>query len=368
MRTTSLIGCAVLLLLSACSGGDPSTPASHDDAGPMPSAKDGGVQGDAKAPDASKAVDAAPACDVGGVGALAKVYTTDHQYEPRKLQAYNGVLYWATADEYDPSKGNSQVNAYVISQDRFFFIWSGFTPASLNVNAFGIYFTDFNLQHYDLSGGNGTSYSTISGYYPVLRTDGGYEVAFGSAVDHSDNKLYWTDVAGQWDSVHGLVGPFTEFMAADDTNLYFVTFSEPTAGPKEMDVGRANRKLDMSSVVGLGMAEDQEPSGFAIDASSVFVATKGTGASLAVSPKAGGSWTDLVLESGLENLVVGTTYVYFTDATGRLRRVMKDGSKPSEVVFTPCGRVTTVTMVGDTAYFIESTFVGTNGMLIWSVK
>jgi hypothetical protein len=366
MRTTAVIGCALFLLLSACSGGDPSAPSTSD---PVPAPiKDAGVVGDAKASDSSKDADAAPTCDLSGAGTLTKVYSATSQHYPSKLQAYNGILYWATADAYDPSKGSSQVNAYVLAQDRFFSIYSGFTPASLNVNAYGVYFTDFNLQHYDLNGGNGKSYSTISGYYPVLRTDGGYEIAFGTATDHSDNTLYWTDFDGQWDAVHGLVGPLTEFVAADDSNAYFVTFSAPTNGPKETDVARADRKLDVSSIVAMGSAQNQEPTGFAIDSTSIYVATKGTGASLAVAPKTGGNWTDLVVEGGLENLAPATSYLYFTDANGRLRRVAKDGSKASEVVFSPCGRVETVTTVGDTAYFIQSMEDAKNSMVIWSVK
>jgi hypothetical protein len=366
MRTTSAIVSALFLLLPACSGGDP-TP-SNDNPIPVPTPKDGGTVGDAKAPDASKDADAAPTCDLPGAGTLTKLSATKSQHYPDKLQAYNGILYWATADAYDTSNGDSQVSAYVLAQDRYFSIYSGFTPASLNVNAYGVYFTDFNLQHYDLNGGNGKSYSTISGYYPVLRTDGGYEVSFGTATDHSDNELYWTDFDGQWDSVHGLVGPFTQFVAADDSNVYFLMFGEPTNGPKETDLYRADRKLDLNSAAGLSIFPDQEPTGFAIDSTSAYVATKGSTASLGVMPKTGGNWTDLVVEAGIENLATTTTYVYFTDAGGRLRRVAKDGTKPAELVFSPCGRVETVTTVGDTAYFIQSLEDTKNSIVIWSVK
>jgi len=47
---------------------------------------------------------------------------------------------------------------------------------------------------------------------------------------------------------------------------------------------------------------------------------------------------------------------------------MKDGSKPAELVFTPCGRVETVTTVGDTAYFIQSLEDSKDSVVVWSVK
>lgn len=110
MRTNSLLGCSLLLLLAACAGGDPSTPSSNDAAPPIPAPKgDAGVAADANASDASK-TDATPTCvDVPGVGTLTKVSSTDRQYMPRKLQAYNGVLYWATADEYETTSCRSTV-------------------------------------------------------------------------------------------------------------------------------------------------------------------------------------------------------------------------------------------------------------------
>ena len=370
MRTTSIIGCAVLLLSSACSGGDPTPPSNNDHPIPPPAHDDAGAVGDAKAPDANKDADAAPTCDLPGTGTPTKLYSAMFQDMPSNLQAYNGILYWASTDENDNS---GAVNAYVLSQNRYFSMYSAMSLRSLNVDAYGVYFTDFaaiTMNHYDLNGGNFTALSTVSGNYPLLRTDGGYEFFAGTAADHSDNELYLTDSSGQWDLNHGLKGPFTEFVAADDSNAYFLTFAEPTNASKEIDLYRADRKLDLTSEVGIVGFQDVEPTGFAIDSTTVYVAAKGTDASLGKIPKTGSwtDWTDLVVEGGLENLAVGTTYVYFTDAGGRLRRVAKDGSKPAEVVFTPCGRVETVTTVGDTAYFIQSLEDSKNDIVVWSVK
>ena len=370
MRSPIALATSALLLLAACSDapsdGPPAAqdPSATTDAGRKPPVDAGSPSPEAgTAPDASK-----PSCDLSANATVINLASTDHQYAPHRLQAFNGVLYWTTFSASSPVDGDGQVSAYVLAQKKFFSIYSNFDPSSLNVNARGVYFTDFNLQHYSLAGGNGISLSTLSGYYPLLLADGGYEFSVGSATDKSDNKMYATDADGQWSgNMNALQGAFTQFVAADTTNAYFVLYSSPLSGPRRIDVARTNRALSYSSVEGLVSIENEEPTSFAIDESSFFIATKGTSGALTACHKDGTSCKELVSESMLVNLTVTPTYVYFTDSGhNRVRRVRKDGSAAAEDVFRACGFIQTMTSVGDAVYFISSTNVGKNGITIWS--
>jgi hypothetical protein len=352
--------------LAACSDGSDAVagPPPNDEPSPLPDGgkpkpKDAGTEPDATPKEAGPA-----GCQPNALGTVTELATTDRQYGVSRLQAYGGVLYWQTSDSYTLD-GSPQVNAYVIAQKRFFSIYG--KPTWLNVNARGVYFTDFQLRRYDLAGGSGTAFPTLSGYYPTLRTDGGYQYMVGTAADRSDFELWATDADGQTTG-GALQGPFTEYVAADASNVYFVTYSKPLSGPRVTNVARANRALALPSVQFLSEATDQEPTGFAIDDAAFYVATSGIGGSTARCPKTGnGACIDLSPAGGNANLTVTSSYLYFTNASGELFRAKKDASSAPELVFRACGRVVSVAAAGDVVYFIATTPTGKNGISIRSV-